>query len=401
MRPAAAQPLRWRDAPRSARILAVLAVVLAVLAGVGFAYREQIVRLGAVLTLFDEDRIVRNFSHMDVLFETVPIPVSRRADPLPEAPALTLPEDWEPWLQRRAVTGAIVLKDGQRVHESYHLGTGRDDLRISWSMAKSYLSALVGIVVTQGKIDSLDDQVTKYAPRMAGSAYDGATVRNVLQMSTGVVFDEDYLDFWSDINKMGRVLALGASMDAFAADLTETEAPPGEAWKYVSIDTHVLAMVVRGATGRSLPDLLGEDLLTPMGVYGEPYYLSDGYGVAFALGGLNMTLRDYARLGEMFRNGGRLSGRQIVPEAWVIESTTPSARTAPGKLQYGYQWWMPADAHDGEFMARGIYGQYIYVDRPSGTVVAVTAADLTFREAGAFDDSLQMFRRIAALQPER
>ncbi len=382
---------------RRTRYFAIALLLLAVLAAAAFAYREQLARLSAVLTLFDQDRIVDNFSHMDALFETRPIPVQREAVPLPEGPRLAMPDDWEDWLGRRAVTGAIVLKDGERVHESYHLGTGQDDLRISWSVAKSYLSALVGIVHAQGKIDDLDDPVTKYAPRLAGTAYDGATVRNVLQMSTGVVFDEDYLDFWSDINKMGRVLALGASMDAFAAGLTETDAPPGDHWRYVSIDTHILSMVVRGATGGSLPDLLAEELLDPMGVYGDPYYLSDGYGVAFALGGLNMTLRDYARLGELFRNGGRFFGTQIVPEDWVLESTLPSAKTDPGRLQYGYQWWMPADARTGEFMARGIYGQYVYVDRQSGTVVAVTGADLLFRDAGAFDDSLQMFRRLNAL----
>jgi len=227
------------------------------------------------------------------------------------------------------------------------------------------------------------------------SAYDAATLRNVLQLSTGVVFDEDYLDFWSDINKMGRILALGGSMDDFATDLTETDLPPGEAWRYVSIDTHVLSMVLRGATGRTLPDLLAEHLLNPMGTYGNPYYLSDGYGVAFALGGLNVTLRDYARLGEMFRNGGRLQGRQIVPEDWVRDSTTPSAKTAPGALQYGYQWWIPADARDGEYMARGIYGQYVYINPKRETVVAITAADLGFREDGAFEDALQMLRRLA------
>lgn len=371
-------------------------VLVAALAGVGVSYREPVMRLAATVTLFDEDRIVANFSRMGEIFESVPIPVTSRADPLPRGQDMTMPPDWADWLARRSVTGVIVLRHGAVVHESYHMGTGPEDLRISWSIAKSYLSALVGILHAEGKIASLDDPVTRYAPQLRGSAYDGATVRNVLQMSTGVIFDEDYLDFWSDINKMGRILALGGSMDGFAAGLTERDGPPGAAWRYVSIDTHVLSMVVRGATGRSLPDLLAENLLDPMGTEGNPYYLSDGYDVAFALGGLNMMLRDYARLGEMFRDFGRLRGRQIVPEDWARESTAPSARTEPGKLKYGYQWWIPADAREGEFMARGIYGQYVYIDRQSGTVVAVSAADLGFRDPGAFDDALQMFRRLAA-----
>ncbi|WP_323772189.1 serine hydrolase [Antarctobacter sp.] len=377
------------------RAAAMGLILLIGVAGTGYGYRDEVQRLRATMTLFDEGEIVENFSHMNRLFETVPIPVQTRATPLPRRPDMTMPPEWQDWLTRRAVTSVIVLKDGAVRHESYHLGTGPDDLRVSWSIAKSYLSSLFGILLAQGHVGSLDDPVTKYAPGLMGSAYDGATIRNVLQMSTGVVFDEDYLDFWSDINKMGRILALGGSMDGFAAGLDARDQPPGGVWRYVSIDTHVLSMVARGATGRDLPDLLTEYLLDPMGVEGEPYYLSDGYGVAFALGGLNMVLRDYARLGEVFRDGGRLNGRQIVPETWVMESTAPSAKTAPGKLKYGYQWWMPSDAREGEFMARGIYGQYVYVDRQSGTVVAMTAADRSFRKAGAFDDALQMLRRLA------
>ncbi|MBP0481364.1 serine hydrolase domain-containing protein [Sagittula salina] len=372
--------------------LAVLAVVLASLAA---WKREDIIRLMAVQSLFSEDRIVWNFSHMDSLFRAVPLDAGAAPEPLPEGPAVTLPDGWDAWLKRRAITGVVILKSGVRVHEAYRLGTGQADERISWSVAKSYLSGLFGILVAEGHVDSLGAQVVEYVPELKGSAYDGVTILNVLQMSSGVEFDEDYLDFWSDINKMGRVLALGGSMDRFAAGLTVRAHSPGEAWEYVSIDTHVLGMVARAATGRDLPDLMAEKLLRPLGTYGQPYYLTDGYGVAFALGGLNLTTRDYSRMGEMFRQMGRFGGRQIVPADWVAESTRPSARTKEGARQYGYQWWMAADARPGEFMARGVYGQYVYIDRSSGTVIAVNAADRNFREHGAFEDALDMFRRIA------
>ena len=125
-------------------------------------------------------------------------------------------------------------------------------------MAKSFISVLMGIALDEGAIDSIDDPVTKYAPSLMDSAYAGASIEDVLLMSSGVTFDEDYLDPSSDINKMGRVLALGRSMDAFTADLTETFQPAGSAWQYVSIDTHVLGMVLRGATGKSIPVLLSD-----------------------------------------------------------------------------------------------------------------------------------------------
>jgi CubicO group peptidase (beta-lactamase class C family) len=288
-----------------------------------------------------------------------------------------------------------VMKDGKIVYENYFKGTGPEDLRISWSMAKSYLSALVGILIAEGKIASLDDPVTKYAPALQGSAYDGASLRNVLHMASGVIFDEDYLDQSSDINRMGRVLAMGGKMDDFTTALRGTFAPPGRQWQYVSIDTHVVGMVVRGATGRPIAELLSEKVIVPLGLEYEPYYLTDGVGTAFVLGGLNMTTRDYARFGQMYLQGGKWQGQQIVPSDWVAASTAPSAPTAKGDIKYGYQWWIPEDGVPGEYMARGIYGQYIYIDTERGVVIATNAADRNFRRDSVSQQNIDRFRQIA------
>jgi len=372
-------------------LMALLAAVV-----VGLWKREEITRLWAVNTLFDEGKIVGNFSNMERAFLTVP--VSRGDGPvsdLPQGEPMTLPEGVTDWIAARDLTSLLVLDEGKIVHESYHKGTGAEDRRISWSMAKSYLSALFGILLDEGAIGSIDAPVTEYAPQLAGSAYEGATIRNVLQMTSGVEFDEDYLDYDSDINRMGRVLALGGTMDGFAAGLTARAAQPGERWKYVSIDTHVIGMVVRGATGRSIPDLMAEKVIAPLGLEAAPYYVSDGEGVAFVLGGLNMRTRDYARFGLMFEQMGAYQGRQVVPADWVAASTRASAPTEPGKMGYGYQWWMPVDAPEGVFMARGIYGQYIYIDQARNVVIVVTAADRQFRDPGAHAENVGMMRRIA------
>ena len=372
----------------------LLALLLAAVA-IGLWKREEITRLLAVNSLFAEDRIVENFSNMDAAFLTAP--VSRGMGPTAElgyGPAYDPPPAVEDWIVDRNVTALVVLKNGQIIYENYFKGTGADDRRISWSVAKSFLSALVGTLVADGTIASLDDPVTKYAPMLEGGAYDGATIRNVLNMASGVTFDEDYLDRGSDINRMGRVLALGGRMDDFAAGLTETFAPPGQEWQYVSIDTHVIGMVVRGATGRSVIDLLGERIIEPMGLERAPYYLTDGTGVAFVLGGLNLTTRDYARFGQMFAQQGRYNGRQIVPADWVAASTSPSAPTAEGEIGYGYQWWIPRGAAPGTYMARGIYGQYIYIDTAKGVVIAANAADRKFREPGVEDRNVEIFRLI-------
>ena len=379
---------------RAARVLVVLVLVAA---AVGVWKREQVTRLWAVLTLFDEGQIVQNFSHMDAAFLTTPVGKGDTPPlPLPPGPPATLPASVAPWVVARAVTALVVLKDGQLVFDRYYLGTGPMDRRISWSMAKSALSALFGIVVADGSIASLDDKVTKYAPQLAGSAYEGASIRNVLNMASGVRFDEDYMAFFSDINKMGRVIGLGGSLDDFTAALKDRAYTPGQTWQYVSIDTHVLGMVIRGATGREIPDLMAEKLITPLGLEVEPAYVTDGTGQAFVLGGLNMTTRDYARLGQLFLQNGSANGSQIVPADWVVASTTASAPTAPGAIGYGYQWWVPKGAVPGEFMAMGIYGQFIYVNRNAGVVIAVNAADRHFTDAGVEDGNVAMFRAIAA-----
>lgn len=159
---------------------AVLALALAAIV-VGLWKREEIARLLAVQSLFTEGKIVANFSNMERAFLTREVdrgdaPVS----PLPMGDTTPLPDQTDEWIRKRAVTSLLVLRGGDILHESYHLGTGPEDRRIGWSIAKSYLSALFGIVMADGAITSLDDPVTKYAPGLKGSAYDGATIRNVL-----------------------------------------------------------------------------------------------------------------------------------------------------------------------------------------------------------------------------
>lgn len=376
--------------------LRVLVVLLLAVIAIGLWQREQLMRLWAVNSLFSEEKIVSNFSNMQGAF--LATPVSRGDGPVSELPLgepVTLPEPANDWITARNITSLVVLRQGEIVFEDYYLGTGPDDQRISWSIAKSYLSALFGVLLSEGAIGSIDDPVTQYAPSLAGSAYDGATIKDVLQMSSGVVFDEDYLDYDSDINRMGRVLALGGSMDEFAAGLSETFTAPGTDWQYVSIDTHVIGMVIRGATGRSVAELLSEKIIAPLGLEEAPYYLTDGFGVAFVLGGLNMRTRDFARFGQMIAQDGQWNGQQVVPGGWIDASTVASAPTDAGQSGYGYQWWIPEGSDTGQVVAQGVYGQYIWIDRARNVVIASTAADRQFRDPGVSRRNIDMFRLIA------
>lgn len=381
------------------RILLMLVLAIVV---IGLWKREEITRLMAVQSLFDPEKIVNNFSNMESAF--LASPVSRgnsTPSTLPHGTPAKMPDALPQWIEGQHVTAMIVMKNGAVVYEDYFKGTTAEDRRIGWSVAKSYLSALVGVLIDEGSIASLDDQVTQYAPQLVGGAYDGTTLRQVLHMSSGVLFDENYADQSSDINRMGRVLALGGEMDSFATDLSETFEAPGTVWQYVSIDTHIVGMVVRGATGRSIPDLLSEKIIIPLGLEHDAYYLTDGVGTAFVLGGLNASTRDYARFGQMILQQGMWQGRQILPTGWVRASTNstapPAGPDAPASgryYNYGLHWWIPKDSTGREYLARGIYGQYIYVNETEAAVIVVNATNAQFRAPGVDPSNVEMFRAI-------
>ncbi|MEO0676136.1 MAG: serine hydrolase [Pseudomonadota bacterium] len=379
------------------RIVVALALIVVV---AGVTFRDRIAQLLAVNSLFDEEVIVENFSRMPDLFYSTEIPAGATPSPLPRGAEIALPGGYGAFVEERGLTSLLVMKDGEIVHEAYFQGTDADDLRISWSMAKSYLSTLIGTAVDAGEIPSLEAPVTDYVPSLAGTAYADARIIDVLQMQSGAEFDERYKVFSSDINRMGRVLALGGSMDGFAEGITGSRRAPGERFKYVSIDTHVLGMVLRAATGQSVVDLMTSRLTGPLGIEADGAYITDGDGVAFVLGGLNFTTRDYARFGQMILDGGIWQGERIVSEDWISAATRPSARTAPGQIRYGYQWWIPADADitdpEHAYMGRGIYGQHLYVDPKAGVVIVQTAGDRDFDADGVFQTYLAFFRALVA-----
>ena len=389
-----------------------LAIVLAILGGAAATYyRENLVRLYHVNTLFDEDKIVANFGSMKDLFKWVEVKRAGDTVPLPENKR-DLAKTYQfggkdklvaDWLDQTRTTSLLVVQNGAVAYEDYRLGTKAEDKRISWSMAKSFLSVIFGTAVADGRIKSLDDTVDAYVPSLKGTVYEGVTIRNVLNMASGVKFDEDYEAFGSDINKMGRVLGLGGSMDEFARSLAGREREQGALRQYTSIDTHILAMVLRAVTGKDMAALMEDTLWSKLGVEDDAYYVTDGYGVAFALGGLNLRTRDYARFGLMMLDDGQFNGQQIIPADWVRESTkasAPKAAQASDLMGYGYQWWVPANADD-EFFAIGIYGQYIYVNRPAKTVIVKTSAHRDFDNDGVGGslievETIEMFRSVAS-----
>lgn len=394
-------------------ILRTLGTLVVVIATIAIIFQTELRQLYNTLHLFDADRIVHNFSSMKDMAPTKTLASNDSIRSLNPTPT-PLPQSFiykgeevslEKWLENSKSTALVVIQGENLLHEQYLQGTGEFDQRISWSMAKSFLSALFGIAVAEGKIPDLNAAVTDYVPSLIGSGYDGISIKNVLQMSSGVYFNEDYGDFNSDINRFGRIMALGGSFDDFATSLTQDPLhEPGKFMHYVSIDTHVIGMVLRAATGKTIMEYMQEKLWSQLGTESDAYYITDSTGEPMVLGGLNMISRDYARMGMLYRDFGQYNGKQIVEKQWVIDSTTPDAsHLMPGKrpnasrtLGYGYQWWLPLNP-DQEFMAVGIYGQFIFIDRKKDLVIVKNSADRQFMENDfqSTDMSITAFRAIA------
>lgn len=391
-----------------------VAIFVLIAGGVALMKREQLTRLYNVITLFQADRIVENFRHMDRAFEIREVERSGPVFDFEQGETMELPGTFtwkgqtfetEPFLERTGTSGLIVIKNDAIRYERYWLGNDPTTRWISWSMAKSITSALFGIALERGFIEDIMDPVTQYVPELEGSGYEGVPIRHVLQMSSGIRFDEDYADFSSDINRMGRALALGTPLIDFIATM-ENEREPGTYNHYVSMDTQVLGQVLINPTGKSLSELTEDWIWSRIGAESDAYWMVDGSGTELAFGGFNATLRDYARFARLYLNQGEWNGEQIVPAQWVKDSVTPDApHLMPGEnnpdsnwvLGYGYQWWIPIDP-DGEFLALGVYIQMLYIYPKEGLIIARTSAYPDYNTDG--DDvelqSIELFRAIAA-----
>ena len=368
-------------------------------------------RLMWVSSLFSGSDQYQKFNRVYELFPTSNLVPSNNPSSFEIESMIELPNsfvyesrsvDVNEYLDRTDVSALLILKDGKIRYENYWLTGGREVKWISMSVGKSFVSALIGIALDQGHIKSIQDPVTIYVPQLKDSAYDGVSIKDILQMSSGASWNEDYGDPNSDINRSVRIFALGGSLDEFAASLTN-ENEPGTFNRYNSTDTQVLGMLLREATGTSVTEFMQKMLWDPIGAEDNAYWLLDSENMEVAYGGLNATARDYAKLGELYRLRGRMNNKQIIPEKWVDESVRPDApHLMPGEnpmsdypLGYGYQWWIPDES--GDYMAIGVYNQFIYVSPKNNSVVVQLAANKIYG-VDAIDTTVSEFESIAFLR---
>ncbi|MEX1238055.1 MAG: serine hydrolase domain-containing protein, partial [Pseudomonadales bacterium] len=258
--------------------------------------------------------------------------------------------------------GLIVVKDGDIVFEHYGAGNDQSTRWISFSVTKSVTSMLLGAALVDGYIESVDEPVSHYLPRLRGTPYEDATIENVLHMASGVAWNEDYADPESDVANAGG--ANGLELVRYLAQLSR-ESEPGKTFNYNTGETNLVGEILRAAIGNNATVYLAHKIWQPFGMESDATWLLGG-PAGGETGGccISATLRDYARIGLFAMNNGKLAdGTQVLPADWMARSTRPSE----GYENYGYLWWL---YDQGSYAALGIFEQQIYVDPAAQLVIA-------------------------------
>ena len=255
------------------------------------------------------------------------------------------------FMESNNVAGLLILHEGKILLERYALGLEENGRWTSFSVAKSFTSTLVGAALRDGKILSLEDPVDKYLPALKGSAYESVSLRNLLNMASGVKWNEDYTDPKSD------VLTPESSSVAYMSKLSRA-AEPGTKFNYNTSETHLVGKIVVAATGKPLATYLSEKVWSKLGMEHDAFWMTSGDGLEMGGCCLSVSLRDYGRFALFIQNGGAIAGKQVFALDWMPKATQPTPFSLNNDLGrgYGYQWWTGAG---GSFFATGIFGQHI------------------------------------------
>ncbi|MEV0293725.1 serine hydrolase [Nocardia sp. NPDC050710] len=391
------EPPNTRSRPRRYATRAAIAfgLVVAVLIGIAFT-APQIMHIPGPITLFQLFR--EPPSTQGTLFASRTIPAARTPRPLPVGTA-ALPNT-VPWkgshipvaefLSTTKTNSFLIVRNGVLVHEWYRDGVEATTPQASWSVAKSVVSLLIGRAIEAGRLREEDRLVDILPELTTGTDYDTVTIRDLLDMASGIDVPENYNRLWPFTGTARMYLT--EDLPGFLAEHRTVTFPPGSRGEYRSVDTQLLGAVLAKVDGRAIGDQLARDLWDPIGAQDEARWNLDhpgGQEKAFCC--LNATARDFAKIGQLILDGGRANGTQIVPPAWIERIRKP----APNPISdwgYGAQWWHPSDGTGADLTALGVYGQYIYVDPPSATVIVKLSDYGTTQDE---PETVEVFRTIA------
>ncbi|MEM0976024.1 MAG: serine hydrolase [Pseudomonadota bacterium] len=303
------------------------------------------------------------------------LPIQSAGNPrvLDIAEGLAQSDEIAAFMRAQNAAGLVILRDGKIVFEGYGLHQTKTSKWASFSVAKSMTSTLVGAAITDGHIDGLEAPISDYITAFQGTAYDGVTVQQLLTMTSGVDWNEDYDDPNSDVALFRAVdIEPGeASTVTYMKRLGRAHSP-GDVFNYSTGETNLVGNLVEAATGKPLNAYLSEKIWGPYGMHGDAAWITASTGEPIGGCCIQASTRDYALFGQFVLDGGMIDGASIVPEGWFEAATSLQERVPDDdKRDYGFQWWI---LEDGSFAALGIFGQAIYVDRPQNIVMAINAS---------------------------
>ncbi len=347
------------------------------------------------------DAAFRKLDALPVLAKTNVIQAGRQASPLPAGQPLKIATDVDAYMKDQRTAGLVIIQDGKIRTERYGLDFSAKGKWTSFSVAKSFTSTMVGAAIKDGYIKSIDDKVSAYIPDLKGSVYDDVSIKQLLTMTSGVKWNEDYEDKNSDVARFNDHKAEpGIDVTVSYMRKLQREAPAETKWVYKTGETNLIGVLVSSATKKQLSTYLSEKIWSRYGMEQDATWLLGSTGHEISGCCIQASTRDFARFGMFIMGGGIVAGEPVLPDDWLAPATTKQADIGvPGK-GYGYQWWT---YDDGSFAAQGIFGQGIFIDPKRKLVVAsnsnwpkATDPDTVGAQREAFYKSVQ-----AAVDAER
>lgn len=358
-------------------IIGSLAVIVVTLGAIGLGMDKHVRRL-LMNPPTDTDVLFWSIPQRDGAFRSMDwFPFMARSNviaagedtlPLPEGDPIDLAVDIDQYMRDQRSAAIVIVHDGRIRLEKYGLDFDADGRWTSFSVAKSMTSTLVGAAIKDGFIKSIEDPVSDYIPDLQGSVYDAVSIRQLLTMTSGVQWNEDYEDKNSDVARFNNHEA-EPGMDVTVSFMRKLprEAPAGSKWVYKTGETNLIGVLVSSATGKPLSDYLSEKVWAPFGMQQDGSWLLGSTGHEISGCCVQAATRDFARFGLFMLGGARIDGESILPDDWIAAATTTQVGIDyPGK-GYGYQWWT---YDDGSYAAQGIFGQGIFIDPRRNLVIA-------------------------------
>jgi CubicO group peptidase (beta-lactamase class C family) len=382
-------------------------VVLAASGGIFWATADKDMRRLVFNMPTDRDVLFWSISQRDATFramDRIPflaksriISAGKDVYPLPKGAPLDVGIDVDAYMKDQRTAGLVIIQDRKIRLEKYGLDFSGDGRWTSFSVAKSFTSTLVGAAIKDGYIKSIDDKVSDYIPDLKGSVYDDVTIKQLLTMTSGVKWNEDYADPKSDVALfMEHKAEPGIDVTVSYMRKLKREAPPGTKWVYKTGETNLIGVLVSSATKKNLSEYLSEKVWRPFGMEQDASWLLGSTGHEISGCCLQASTRDFARFGLFILGGGIAEGKSVLPDGWIAAATTKHYDTDEAGYGYGYQWWT---LNEGSYAARGIFGQGIFIDPKRKLIIASNSnwPKATDRQGGDQEEKRLVFYKQVQL----